>query len=249
MNQFGYGYNYYDYMPDVQASSGVEAGAVVGIFMGLMLAFYLFVLAIGVVFYILQSLGVYTVAKRRGIGKPWLAWIPLGDVWIIGSISDQYQYVKLGKITNRRKVLLTLYILELAALALIFGSVLGTIVNAAFSNGGAAVLGVGGMLLGYIVLIGLVIALAVMLYIALYDIFRSCNPDSSVVFLILSILFPVTLPFFLFCNRKKDEGMPPRKQAVIEELPEEPVVEEVVAEEVVVEEPVEAPIVEETTEE
>ena len=248
MNQFGYGYDYYDYMPGVQASSGVEAGAVVGIFMGIVLAFYLFLLAMGIVFYILQSLGVYTIAKRRGIRKPWLAWIPLGDVWIIGSISDQYQYVKLGKITNRRKVLLTLYILELVAVALIFGSVLGTMVNAALANGGAAVLGIGGMLLGYIVLIGLVIALAVMLYIALYDIFRSCNPDSSVIFLILSIIFPVTLPFFLFCNRKKDEGMPPRKQVVMEEIPEEPIVEETV-EAPVMEEIVGEPIVTEITEE
>ena len=248
MNQFGYGYDYYDYMPGVQASSGVEAGAVVGIFMGIVLAFYLFLLAMGIVFYILQSLGVYTIAKRRGIRKPWLAWLPLGDVWIIGSISDQYQYVKLGKITNRRKVLLTLYILELVAVALIFGSVLGTMVNAALANGGAAVLGIGGMLLGYIVLIGLVIALAVMLYIALYDIFRSCNPDSSVIFLILSIIFPVTLPFFLFCNRKKDEGMPPRKQVVMEEIPEEPIVEETV-EAPVMEEIVGEPIVTEITEE
>jgi hypothetical protein len=31
-------------------------------------------------------------------------------------------------------------------------------------------------------------------------------------FLVLSILFQVTEPFFLFLNRNKDLGMPPRKQ-------------------------------------
>ena len=33
-------------------------------------------------------------------------------------------------------------------------------------------------------------------------------------FLVLSILFGVTEPFFLFFSRNKDDGMPPRKQPV-----------------------------------
>ena len=251
MNQFGYGYDYYEYMPDVQASSGVEAGAVVGIFMGIMMAFYLLLIAMGIVFYILQSMGLYTMAKRRGIRKPWLAWIPMGDVWIIGSLSDQYQYVKMGKVTNRRKVLLILYILVLAVVALIFGSMISAMVNIALSNDGAAVMGFGGMMLGYLGIFATSIVMLVFEYIALYDIFRSCSPDNSVLYLILGILFPVTLPFFLFFSRKKDEGMPPRKQPVVEVLPEETVAEapvEASAEEIVeepaeeiVEEPAEAP--------
>ena len=232
MNQFGYSYGNVPYMPDAQASSGVEAGAVVGIFMGIMMAFYFIMIAMGIVFYILQSLGIYTVAKRRGIRKPWLAWIPMGDAWIMGSISDQYQYVKMGKITNRRKVLLILYIVLLAAVALLVGSTVGATVHAMLSNDGVVALGVGGLLLSYFAIIGLSIAMAVMEYIALYDIFRSCNPDNSVVFLILGIFIPVTLPFFLFFNRKKDDGMPPRKQPVIEVLPEE-TCEEAPAEEIV----------------
>ena len=237
MNQFGYGYDYYEYMPDVQASSGVEAGAVAGVFMGILMAFYFVMIAMGIVFYILQSLGVYTMAKRRGIRKPWLAWIPMGDVWIIGSLSDQYQYVKMGKVTNRRKVLLILYILVLAVVALIFGSMISAMVNIALSNDGAAVMGFGGMMLGYLGIFATSIVMLVFEYIALYDIFRSCSPDNSVLYLVLSILFPVTLPFFLFFNRNKDEGMPPRKQPVVEQLPEE-ICEETLAEQIV-EEPVE----------
>ena len=44
---------------------------------------------IGIGAYVLWSLGVYTIAKRRGIRKPWLSWIPVGNLWILGSISDQ----------------------------------------------------------------------------------------------------------------------------------------------------------------
>ena len=47
---------------------------------------------------------------------------------------------------------------------------------------------------------------------ALYDVYTSMDPKNSVVFTVLSILFNVTEPFFLFFNRNKDAGMPPRKQ-------------------------------------
>ena len=63
---------------------------------GVMIVFlvvYLLLLVASVTMYVLQSLGAYTVAKRRGIHHPWLAWLPIGNVWIWGSISDQYQYV------------------------------------------------------------------------------------------------------------------------------------------------------------
>mgnify|MGYP000871341546 CR=1 FL=1 len=57
----------------------------------------------------------------------------------------------------------------------------------------------------------LAIAYAVIYYMALYDIFRSLDPNNCVLFLVLSIVFSVTEPFFLFFNRNKDGGMPPRR--------------------------------------
>ena len=58
------------------------------------------------------------------------------------------------------------------------------------------------------------IAYAVFRYMALYDIYKSLDPENCVLFLVLSILFGVTEPFFLFFSREKDGGMPPRKQPV-----------------------------------
>lgn len=63
--------------------------------------------------YILLALGMYTMAKRRGIRKPWLAWIPVANVWLLGCLSDQYQYVSLGRQRGRRKTMLTLEIVIL----------------------------------------------------------------------------------------------------------------------------------------
>ena len=66
------------------------------------------------------------------------------------------------------------------------------------------------------------------MYIAYYDLFRSCKPNNAVLFLVLSIFVGVTTPFFLFFNRKKDGGMPPRcdvPQAPVNYVPETPVQE------------------------
>jgi hypothetical protein len=44
----------------------------------------IFFLVIGLVFYILKSIGLQTLAARRGIENPWLAWIPIADLYIMG---------------------------------------------------------------------------------------------------------------------------------------------------------------------
>jgi hypothetical protein len=60
------------------------------------------------------------------------------------------------------------------------------------------------------------IAYLVIRFMALYDVYRSVDPANSVLYLVLSILFGATEPFFLFFNREKDLGMPPRKQKTVE---------------------------------
>lgn len=47
--------------------------------------------------YILLSLGLSALAKRRAIDRPWLAWIPVGNLWILGCLADQYSTVVKGK--------------------------------------------------------------------------------------------------------------------------------------------------------
>ena len=59
------------------------------------LAWLFICLAIGVACYVLQALSLYSLAKRREINKPWLAWIPLANAWI--SVS----YTHLTLPTNR----------------------------------------------------------------------------------------------------------------------------------------------------
>ena len=61
-------------------------------------------------------------------------------------------------------------------------------------------------------LVGVTIAAAVIRYMALYDLYSSCDPDNKTVFVVLSILFGITVPVFLFLSRNLEKGMPPRKE-------------------------------------
>lgn len=175
---------------------------------------------LGIASYVLSSLAIYTIALRRGLRKPWLAWIPVVKVWLLGSISDQYRYVVKRQNTSRRKWLLILKFLKpvltvgtiwfaMEVLRQIsFGVLLDSIWDLWLGLFGCA-----------LPLAGCTIAYAVIRYIALYDVYCSLDPNNAVLYLVLSIFAGITEPFFLFFNRDKDKGMPPRKQEPVSEPP------------------------------
>lgn len=214
--------NEYFYADDsIGIIGGAEAGAVgvLGAFVLIYMVVMLFALAYSITTYVLYSLGLYTIAQRRRISKPWLAWIPVGNLWLLGSISDQYQHMTKGKVTGRRKILLGLSIAAVAIYFVwIFGVVLGIVL--AEASGMAAAGSVLIMLLGLLVFFGIVITLAVFEYICYYDLYQSCDPNNGALFLALSIIFSGIMPFFVFACRKKDKGMPrPQQPAPVAEMP------------------------------
>ena len=178
--------------------------------------------------YIFRSLGVYSIAKRRGLNRPWLAWFPVADHWLLGCVSDQYQYVVKDKNTNRRKWLLGLRIVLFVLTVVVSAS----LVSALFVAASSAVQGLPESrimvqltkrlmtsAIWMLPLLVVSIAEAVFYYMSTYDIYRSTDPRNSVLYLIISIFFRITEPFFLFFNRNRDEGMPPRKTAPVTEEP------------------------------
>ena len=174
---------------------------------GIVVVVLLVMLAVAAVFYVLQAAGLYAIAKRRGIDNPWLAWIPVANYWILGCISDQYQYVVKGQVKNKRKIMLGLAIASVA-FRIVMETVSGVMMLATGMTDSAMALN---SLLS-LVNSGISIASLVFWHMALYDLYTSCCPSNNVVFLVLGIIFSVTQPFFIFFNRKKDDGMPPRKQ-------------------------------------
>ena len=225
---------------DYAVEEGIAAG-VFGIFFVVYFLVIFLSMALSMVSYVLHSLGLYTIAERRKIHHSWLAWVPVGNLWMLGSISDQYQYVAKGKITNRRKIMLGISIGVIVVYIAWFVSMIVSLVQEIAS--GEMVEGTGmivGMILGMLLIFVIAIVQCVFQYLSYYDLFTSANPNNGVLFLVLSIIFPVTLPFFVFACRKKDEGMPPKKQApaqLVQEQPVAPVVTVVESEPVVEEAP------------
>ena len=171
--------------------------------------------------YVLTALALYTVARRRGLKNPWLAWIPVADSWLLGSLSDQYRYVVKGEHTHRRAFLLFFRILTVVLTLSLLGLV-GSLCFQVF----------GGMMRQDVIpdlllmqifrqatsllvvgmpLLGISIAYCVFRFMALYDVYRSLEPENAVLFLVLSILFGFTRAIFLFLCRNRDDGMPPRR--------------------------------------
>ena len=174
---------------------------------------------LSLVTYIFSSLGFYTLAKRRGILHPGLAWVPVcGTRWILGSLSDQYASLTGAKLRCSRHILLWgELVLTAAAIPLLVFAIQLLTATLAGQDVTMQLL----QLNGVQTLLNLAsIALSVMLYIALYKVYKSCDPKHATLFLVLSIIFNVTMPFFVFACRNKDLGMPQPEGGDGEQLPE-----------------------------
>lgn len=183
---------------------------VLGIFGVIFLAFALF----AVVSYVLKSIGLYTIAKRRGIRNPWLAWLPVCDYWIVGSISDQYQYVAKSTVKNKRSILLALNIVSFVisgSMSLFYNGMALAMAENISINDVSSVYFASSSLIG-IATFGLSIAIFVFWHMSLYDLYSSCKPNNNLLFLLLGIFLPFLVPFFIFACRNKEEGMPPRRE-------------------------------------
>ena len=174
--------------------------------------FYALMIGFAVVAYILTGKSLSAIARRRGIEKPWLAWVPVGCDWLLGCISDQYRYVTFGEESNRRGKLLKMNIvlLVIAAVVLIFSGVMCVMAAFGVSDDAVLVMALFMMVLAY-GMIPVAVVYSINYYKSMFDLFRSCDPDKSLVYLLVSIFASFPLPFFLYSCRNKDLGMPPRK--------------------------------------
>ena len=170
----------------------------------------------GLVAWVLGAIALYSMAKRRGINHAWLSWIPVGNLWILGSLADQYRYVSHGEVKNKRKALLTLSLIQVVLTIIMSGAIIMAVFRVIGLTTGSysedqmfetifgSLMGVMFMILP---MMGVGLAVLIIRYMALYDVFRSVAPTNAVMFLVLSIFFKITEPFFLFFNRLKDDGM------------------------------------------
>lgn len=170
--------------------------------------------------YAFTAISLYTMADRRGIRNAWLAWVPIANRWVLGSISDQYRYVVKREVRFKRRTLLILTIVPSVISVVILGIVgwltgyviVGTMSGATYYQmlrGITNPIATASILL--LPLLGCRIAERVVYYMALYDVFASCDPENRILYLLLGIFFKITRPVFLFICREKELGMPPRR--------------------------------------
>lgn len=164
-----------------------------------------FGLIIGLVFYLFQALGLYTISKRRGYKNAWLSFIPVVNAYVLGGIADNINFCT-GKRTRYRVFLLIASI----AYALVQSIMLIVLIQKLPEYIFMIETGSDRMVLHYMMQM-MVFSMAGSLFslifvvlqaICLYKVYQDYAGNSAVIFLVLSILFGIS-PFFLFGLRNR----------------------------------------------
>lgn len=100
--------------------------AAVGIFAALAGVFIVFGI-VGIVGYVLMAIGLQRMAINEGIENAWLAWVPVGNVWIIGKL---VKTIELGS-NKWEQAELILVVAVAASILLSAIPVIGTIISLA----------------------------------------------------------------------------------------------------------------------
>lgn len=175
---------------------------------------------IGIVMYVFQAIGLYSISRRRNIRLSGFAWIPILNLFKLGQIADDAVLNKRGKKSHFMVTMPVFYIASgiivfvgtaLCALSMNLTSADIQIILEQGSEGFQSVLssvsyapealtaGTIIFIVGYI----LMIVSTVMINVCYYHIYKSCT-TSYIVMFVLSLIFNVVVPFLLFAVRKKD---------------------------------------------
>lgn len=163
---------------------------------------------IGIVCYVFQSIGLFRMAKNIGLNHAWMAWVPVLSTYTLGKIGSKY-IKKDGR--PSAKFGGWLLALEIAMVILLIGMIVAVVflvINAigmeSGTNATSETAFFGSLLifvLVYLVFFAVAIAYSIIYYIALWRTFSIFDNSNATVFLVISIIFSVTLPFFIFAIR------------------------------------------------
>ena len=168
----------------------------------------------GLVMYLCRGIGLSTIARRRGLDLPWLAWLPLGNLWILGSISDQYRQLTFEQVRNKKRMLLWQGVSCFTAVALFAAGIwvaASGMLEMRYSELSPVAAGMGFTAL-FLLAGALWLLLRINAYIALFDLLRSCEPKKAMVYLLLCIIVYAAQPFVVLALRNKDNGIPLRRE-------------------------------------
>jgi hypothetical protein len=155
-------------------------------------------IACALALWVIRSIALMRMARKLGFPDPWLAWIPG---------AGEYLFVKTAGEKQRKLGIAYMFVMYFGMIAgaaiLAAGCIPAMMSGVALRGGmmyGAFAPAALGMLPGIIFLACVAIAAFVLRLILLYSIFRRFKPESSVVFLVLSIFFKFLGPIFLLVS-------------------------------------------------
>ena len=165
-------------------------------------------LIMNIIPFVLTAIGYFCIARRRKIKSAWIAFVPVVNLWVLGSISDHYQWRVNG--THRRfRIWLPAAAACMMVLVVLIVAGISAIPIDRFVDFET---GAGVLLLSFLFMfegllcVGLLMAFMALRFAVLYDLYRSSLVKHSAIFLLLSIFAAVTEPFLIFYCRNKDHG-------------------------------------------
>lgn len=182
--------------------------------------------------YVLFSIGMYTLAKRRGISLPGLVWVPLVRYWTMGKMVNEYE-AQNGIKRKWHVTLLVLALLSVAICILTIVLLIGVMVAAIALYYDSFYEQVENLMLYPILsIIALVVVerlLTVFTSIGIFKILESTVPQKAVKYLMLYLLVPLARGICFLKIRNLGHPYPAPEGALLGEVSleeEPPVLEE-----------------------
>lgn len=158
-------------------------------------------LIMSLISYLIMGAGLYTLAKRREQEKPWLAWVPIGNIWLLGDIVDEIKRQLDHKQTRYSSLLPSpsIIFLSLPLADWLIGIVFGQAFVQKFSYNAFLA-----ACFSFALIYSIVVA--VYYYIALSRLFLDYAPSMRGLYTVLSILFPTLVPSVLIFIIRNNES-------------------------------------------
>lgn len=154
-------------------------------------------LALYIYLYVFTSLSLQKIASRRRVSKPWFAWIPIFNVWLLGAIANDYDRQN-GKNSHWGSNLLIFYFTYIITYSIGY-FLYGITRSSAEPDLGILLI----VLLIFLISFVFAVINTVMVYICYYKLFKSTAGNTAIVYFLISLFVPIAQPLCLFLCRNK----------------------------------------------
>lgn len=192
---------------------------VVSFFLTVFIGVFAVSAVIGIAIYLLESISVYKMAKSAEIKNPWLAFIPVANDWVFGTLAEKYKK-KNGTKSARFGIILPVLegIVLIEAIALTIFTVISIkeitgyaldAVNTSTEMAPEQFMSLIPVIILYFALMAVAIAYAVVFFIALWRVYSSFDKSNATLYIVLSVIFTISVPIILFIIRNRKPEFDP----------------------------------------